>query len=200
MQPQFEDPHHLEWLIRRLSASSIWARLPFFGERPVRPWRLVLWFRRAPLGPVSRAFARGWAGSRYRAEKGRGEPILYYYVGVYLEAALQWRRLDTSDAAKFKCCHATRLTLPHDRRSLVCRAPLGLQRAAGLAESRWPAKRSLVFFFCFRDTAGRCAGRRGATQGGWGARKKGRAGLGRACRVGSRWACGCCLVAQEGLM
>ena len=90
-----------------------------------------------------------------------------------------------------------------DRRSLVCRAPLGLQSAAGLAKSRWPAKRSLGFFFCFRDTAGRCAGRRGATQGGWwvvGARKKGRAGLGRACRVGSRWPCGCCLVAQEGLM
>ena len=71
-QPQFEDPHHLEWLIRRLSASSIWARLPFFGERAVRPWRRVLWFRRAPPGPVSRAFARGWVGSRYRAEKGSG--------------------------------------------------------------------------------------------------------------------------------
>ena len=38
-QPQFEAPHHLEWLIRRLSASSIWARICFFGERPVRSWR-----------------------------------------------------------------------------------------------------------------------------------------------------------------
>ena len=26
-QPQFEDPHHLEWLIRRPSASSIWGRM-----------------------------------------------------------------------------------------------------------------------------------------------------------------------------
>ena len=76
-QPQFEPPHHLEWLIRRLSASSIWARLPFFGERAVRPWRRVLWFRRAPPGPSQRAFARGWAGSRYRAEKGRGGGVLY---------------------------------------------------------------------------------------------------------------------------
>ena len=76
-QPQFVDPHHLEWLIRRLSASSIWVRLPFFGERAVRPWRRVLWFRRAPPGPSQRAFARGWAGSRYRAEKGRGEGLLY---------------------------------------------------------------------------------------------------------------------------
>ena len=110
------------------------------------------------------------------------------------------RRWRAGDDREEGISHATRLTLPHDRRSLVCRAPLGLQRAAGLAESRWPAKRSLGFFFCFRDTAGRCAGRRGATQEGAGGRKKGRAGLGRACRVGSRWPCGCCLVAQEGLM
>ena len=68
-QPQFEDPHHLEWLIRRLSAPSIWARICFFGERLVRSWRRVLWFRRAPPGPSRRAFARGWVGSRYRARR-----------------------------------------------------------------------------------------------------------------------------------
>jgi hypothetical protein len=71
-QPQFEDPHHLEWLIRRLSASSILARLPFFAGRPVRSWRRVLRFRRAPPGPVLRAFARGWVGSRSRAGKRMG--------------------------------------------------------------------------------------------------------------------------------
>ena len=32
-QPQFEPPHHLEWLIRRLSASSAWARMRFFAGR-----------------------------------------------------------------------------------------------------------------------------------------------------------------------
>ena len=82
----------------------------------------------------------------------------------------------------------------HDHQPLLQPQQPALQRAAGRPNARW------AFFFCFRDTAGRCAGRRGATQGGWGARKKGRAGLGRACRVGSRWPCGCCLVAQEGLM
>ncbi len=88
LQPQFVDPHHLEWLIRRLSASSIWARICFFGERLVRSWRRVLWFRRAPPGPSRRAFARGWVGSRYRAEKRMGGGVLYYYVSVYLEAHL----------------------------------------------------------------------------------------------------------------
>ena len=87
-QPQFADPHHLEWLIRRLSASFIWARICFFGERLVRSWRRVLWFRRAPPGPSRRAFARGWVGSRYRAEKRMGGGVLYYYVSVYLEAHL----------------------------------------------------------------------------------------------------------------
>ena len=71
-QPQFEAPHHLEWLIRRLSASSIWGRMRFFAGRPVRSWRRVLRFRRAPPGPVLRAFARGWVGSRYRAGKRMG--------------------------------------------------------------------------------------------------------------------------------
>jgi len=71
-QPQFEPPHHLEWLIRRLSASSIWGRMRFFAGRPVRSWRRVLRFRRAPPGPVLRAFARGWVGSRYRAGKRMG--------------------------------------------------------------------------------------------------------------------------------
>ena len=40
-QPQFEAPHHLEWLIRRPSASSAWARMHFFPGRPVRSWRRV---------------------------------------------------------------------------------------------------------------------------------------------------------------
>ena len=68
-QPQFVDPHHLEWLIRRLSASSISSSQGFCAGRPVRPWRRVLCFCRAPPGPLPRAFARGWVGSRYRAEK-----------------------------------------------------------------------------------------------------------------------------------
>ena len=85
-QPQFVDPHHLEWLIRRLSASSIWARMRFFAGRPVRPWRRVLWFRRAPPGPVSRAFARGWVGSRYRAGKRIGEGLFHRYASAYLKA------------------------------------------------------------------------------------------------------------------
>ena len=72
LQPQFEDPHHLEWLIRRLSASSIWGRMHFFAGRPVRSWRRALRFRRAPPGPLPRAFARGWVGSRYRAGKCMG--------------------------------------------------------------------------------------------------------------------------------
>ena len=71
-QPQFEPPHHLEWLIRRLSASSIWGRMHFFAGRPVRSWRRALRFRRAPPGPLPRAFARGWVGSRYRAGKCMG--------------------------------------------------------------------------------------------------------------------------------
>ena len=71
-QPQFEAPRHLERLIRRLSASSIWGRMRFFAGRPVRSWRRVLRFRRAPPGPVLRAFARGWVGSRYRAGKRMG--------------------------------------------------------------------------------------------------------------------------------
>ena len=87
-QPQFEAPHHLEWLIRRLSASSIFSSQGFCAGRPVRSWRRVLWFCRAPPRPVSRGFVRGWAGSRYRAEKRSGEPILYYYMSVYLEAHL----------------------------------------------------------------------------------------------------------------
>ena len=41
-------------------------------ETPVRSWRRVLRFRRAPPGPVLRAFARGWVGSRYRAGKRMG--------------------------------------------------------------------------------------------------------------------------------
>ena len=88
LQPQFEDPHHLEWLIRRLSASSIWGRMGFFAGRPVRPWRRVLWFRRAPPGPVSRAFARGWVGSRYRAGKCIGEGLFQRYASAYLKAQL----------------------------------------------------------------------------------------------------------------
>ena len=76
-QPQFEAPHHLEWLIRRLSASSIWGRMHFFAGRPVRSWRRALRFRRAPPGPLPRAFARGWVGSRCRAGKGRGGAVLY---------------------------------------------------------------------------------------------------------------------------
>ena len=71
-QPQFEPPHHLEWLIRRLSASSIWGRMHFFAGRPVGSWRRALRFRRAPPGPLPRAFARGWVGSRYRAGKCMG--------------------------------------------------------------------------------------------------------------------------------
>ena len=76
-QPQFEAPHHLEWLIRRLSASSIWGRMHFFAGRPVRSWRRALRFRRAPPGPLPRAFARGWVGSRYRAGKRMGGVVLY---------------------------------------------------------------------------------------------------------------------------
>ena len=46
LQLQFEDPHHLERLIRRLSASSIWGRMRFFAavaedvgaaQKPMRP-------------------------------------------------------------------------------------------------------------------------------------------------------------------
>ena len=85
------------------------------------------------------------------------------------------RRWRAGDDREEGISHATRLTLPHDRRSLVCRAPLGLQRAAGLAESRWPAKRSLGFFFCFRDTAGRCA-RLGIAGAGLGACLAGKRG------------------------
>ena len=71
-QPQFVDPHHLEWLIRRLSASSIFSSQGFCAGRPVRSWRRVLWFRRAPPGPVLGVFAGGWVGSRYRFEKPTG--------------------------------------------------------------------------------------------------------------------------------
>ena len=88
LQPQFEDPHHLEWLIRRLSAPSIWARICFFGERLVRSWRRVFWFCRAPPGPLPRAFARGWVGSRYRAEKRMGEGLFQRYASAYLKAQL----------------------------------------------------------------------------------------------------------------
>ena len=59
LQPQFKDPHHLEWLIRRLSASSIGGRKSKCGGRLVRARRRVLRFRRAPPRLVSRAFARG---------------------------------------------------------------------------------------------------------------------------------------------
>ena len=76
-QPQFKDPHHLERLIRRLSASSIWGRMRFCAGRRVRSWRRVLWFCRAPPGPPPRAFARGWVGSRYRAGKCMGGDVLY---------------------------------------------------------------------------------------------------------------------------
>ena len=87
-QPQFEAPHHLEWLIRRLSASSIWGRMRFFAGRPVRSWRRVLRFRRAPPGPVLRAFAWGWVGSRYRAGKCIGEGLFQRYASAYLKAQL----------------------------------------------------------------------------------------------------------------
>ena len=109
MQPQFEDPHHLEWLIRRPSASSIWGRMGFFAGRPVRPWRRVLWFRRAPPGPISRAFARGWVGSRYRAGKGSGEPILYYHMSLYLEDHLLSNKTAVSRArGALQPCGASR--------------------------------------------------------------------------------------------
>ena len=55
----------------------MWVRMRFFNGRPVRSWRLVLWFRRAPPGPILRAFGRDWVGSRYRAEKRTGGGVLY---------------------------------------------------------------------------------------------------------------------------
>ena len=83
-QPQFEAPHHLEWLIRRPSASSIWGRMRFFAGRPVRSWRRVLRFAVPPrpsgacsegvctrLGgfPVPRRKAHGRGASARQPEK-----------------------------------------------------------------------------------------------------------------------------------
>ena len=168
LQPQFEDPHHLEWLIRRLSASSILVRLPFFAGRPVRSWRRVLRFRRAPPGPVLGAFARGWVGSRYRAGKGSGEPILYYHMSLYLEDHLLSNQTAVSRArGALQPCGASR-GLPSFwrksspvgrifRASRLALLPASARRSAGSHVrarccSRWRSAVHFRFPSCVRDS------------------------------------------------
>ena len=154
-QPQFEPPHHLEWLIRRLSASSIWGRMRFFAGRPVRSWRRVLRFRRAPPGPVLRAFARGWVGSRCRAGKRIGEPILYYHMSLYLEDHLLSNQTAVSRArGALQPCGASRGLPSFWRKS----SPIGTWLSTGLASrfgspcSPFRLRRSVARVCCFRPT------------------------------------------------
>ena len=153
-QPQFEPPHHLEWLIRRLSASSIWGRMHFFAGRPVRSWRRVLRFRLAPPGPVLRAFARGWVGSRYRAGKRMGGGVPYKGLSNPSSLGGTWSNRLVGTAVLVQPCGASRGLPSFWRKS----SPIGTWLSTGLASrfgspcSPFRLRRSVARVCCFRPT------------------------------------------------